>query len=387
VLRIGGPRPLERLFGNDPEAMRKAFSQFDAIIALNTALYLRALRVHHNVHLIPNAIALAQWHPSKRKRKEHGAFTVGFAASVKSSAEAEVKGHSIAIGAAERVGADILFTTKGGKQIPHDRMIKEFYSNIDLLIHPVGPGREGTSNVIMEALALGVPVLTTTHAGLHGELLVDGKNALIRHRDDSAFAEAIVLVQRDERLRHRLVEQARAFAERHHNLVNAARGYETVFKQLFAPAVAKAKTTKRICFVPFWEPAEKFGSSRLRAKYPSEFLTRSGRFSVSMGYDPAADIAVIVQMCTHEVMGQLRTNPDQFVIYDVCDRYYENPRLFKHVDPPIDSQARFGELTERADLIVVPSRELKAQIASRLPDKPVRYVPEPVDYGATARPP
>ena len=58
-------------------------------------------------------------------------------------------------------------------------MIKDFYSNIDLLIHPVGPGREGTSNVIMEALALGVPVLTTTHAGLHGELLVDGKNALI----------------------------------------------------------------------------------------------------------------------------------------------------------------------------------------------------------------
>lgn len=385
VLRIGGPRPLDRLYGDDEEAMRKAFSKFDAIIALNAALYLRALRVHDNVHLIPNAIDLSQWHPSKRKRKDHAAFTVGFAASVKSSKEAEVKGYSIATGAAERVGANILFTTKGGAQIPHDRMIKDFYSNIDLLIHPVGPGREGTSNVIMEALALGVPVLTTEHSGLHGELLVDGRSALIRERTDSAFAEAIVLLQRDERLRRRLVEDGRAFAERHHNLTTAARAYENVFKQLFAPAAPKKKATKRICFAPFWEPAEKFGSSRLRAKYPSEFLTRSGRFSVSLGYDPAADVAVIVQMCSHEVMAQLQGNADQFLIYDVCDRYYENPRLFKHVDPPIDSLARFGELTERADLVIVPSRELKAQIASRLPEKPVKYVPEPVDYAATGR--
>lgn len=388
ILRIGGPRPLDRLYGDDLEAMRRAFSKFDAIIALSADLYFRALRAHDNVYLIPNALDLKEWHPSRRKRDEHAPFTVGFAASLKSSAEAEVKGRAIAEGAVERVGARMLLTSKGGgAQIPHDRMIKDFYSKIDVLIHPVAPGREGTSNVVMEALSLGVPVLTTQHCGFHGEFLVDGQSALVRERDESSFAEALTLVQRDERLRRRLVTEGRAFAERHHNLKSAGRAYSKVIADLFAPVSGTASETKRVCFAPFWEPAENFGSSRLRAKYPAEFLAQNDRYEIRMGYDSVADIAIVVQMCTHDVMSKLNANQDQFVVYDVCDRYYEKPRLFQHVSPPIDSLSRFHELCERADLILVPSRELKSQIASRFPDKPVKFVPEPVDYGATPRAP
>jgi len=388
ILRIGGPRPLDRLYGDDLEAMRRAFSKFDAIIALSGELYFRALRAHENVYLIPNALDLKEWHPSRRKRDEHAPFTVGFAASLKSSAEAEVKGRAIAEGAVERVGARMLLTSKGGgAQIPHDRMIKDFYSKIDVLIHPVAPGREGTSNVVMEALSLGVPVVTTQHCGFHGEFLVDGQSALVRERDESSFAEALILVQRDERLRRRLVTEGRAFAERHHNLKIASRSYSRVISDLFAQGAAAAPEPKRVCFAPFWEPAENFGSSRLRAKYPADFLAQNDRYDIRMGYDPVADIAIVVQMCTDDVMSKLNANQDQFVVYDVCDRYYENPRLFKHVSPPIDSLARFHELCERADLILVPSRELKAQIAARFPEKPVRFLPEPVDYGATPRAP
>jgi glycosyltransferase involved in cell wall biosynthesis len=388
ILRIGGPRPLDRLYGDDLEAMRRAFSKFDAIIALSAELYFRALRAHENVYLIPNALDLKEWHPSRRKRDEHAPFTVGFAASLKSSAEAEVKGRAIAEGAVERVGARMLLTSKGGgAQIPHDRMIKDFYSKIDVLIHPVAPGREGTSNVVMEALSLGVPVLTTQHCGFHGEFLVDGQSALVRERDESSFAEALTLVQRDERLRRRLVTEGRAFAERHHNLKTASRSYSWVISELFSRTSAADAERKTVCFAPFWEPAENFGSSRLRAKYPADFLAQNDRFEIRMGYDPVADIAIVVQMCTHDVMSKLNANQDQFVVYDVCDRYYEKPRLFKHVSPPIDSLARFHELCERADLILVPSRELKAEIAARFPDKPVKFLPEPVDYGATPRAP
>ena len=384
ILRIGGPRPLDRLYGDDLEAMRRAFSKFDAIIALSAELYFRALRAHENVYLVPNALDLKEWHPTRRKRDDHAPFTVGFAASLKSSAEAEVKGRAIAEGAVERVGARMLLTSKGGgAQIPHDRMIKDFYSKIDVLIHPVAPGREGTSNVVMEALALGVPVLTTQHCGFHGEFLVDGQSALVRERDESSFAEALTLLQRDERLRRRLVAEGRAFAERHHNLKTASRAYSRVISDVFAPASAAPVEPKRVCFAPFWEPAENFGSSRLRAKYPAEFLSQNDRFEIAMGYDSVADIAIVVQMCTHDVMSKLHANQDQFVVYDVCDRYYENPRLFAHVSPPIDSLSRFHELCERADLILVPSRELKAQIAARFPDKAVKFLPEPVDYGAT----
>jgi glycosyltransferase involved in cell wall biosynthesis len=384
ILRIGGPRPLDRLYGDDLEAMRRAFSKFDAIIALSADLYFRALRAHENVYLVPNALDLKEWHPSRRKRDVHAPFTVGFAASLKSSAEAEVKGRAIAEGAVERVGARMLLTSKGGgAQIPHDHMIKDFYSKIDVLIHPVAPGREGTSNVVMEALSLGVPVITTKHCGFHGEFLVDAQSALVRDRDESSFAEALILLQRDDRLRRRLLTEGRAFAERHHNLKTASRAYSAVFTDLFAQGAVATPEPKRVCFAPFWEPAENFGSSRLRAKYPADFLAQNDRYDIRMGYDSVADIAIVVQMCTHDVMSKLNANQDQFVVYDVCDRYYENPRLFKHVSPPIDSLARFHELCERADLILVPSRELKAQIAARFPDKPVRFLPEPVDYGAT----
>jgi glycosyltransferase involved in cell wall biosynthesis len=379
VLRLGGPRPLKRLFNGDEEAMRHAFSKFDVLIALNIQLYLLALRLHHNVHLIPNAIDLDRWQPAKRKRTEHSAFTIGFAASVASPMESEVKGHSIVNEAAERAGVRVLLASKGKSRISHDRMIKDFYSKIDGLVHPVAPGREGTSNVIMEALALGVPVITTAHAGLHGELLVDERSALIRERCHEAFGEGIELLRRDDGIRDRLAKGGRAFAEHHHDLSEATRRYGDVFRNLLAPP-PQGQPKHTACFVPFWEPAENFGSSRLRAKYPSEILSRSGRVSSRVGYDREAKIAVIVQMCTDKVLAQLRSNPDQFVIYDVCDRYYEDPRTFKQFNPPIDSQTRFAEIAERADLIVVPSRELKAEIATRLPSKPVRYVHEPIDY-------
>jgi glycosyltransferase involved in cell wall biosynthesis len=386
LLRIGGPRPLDRLYGEDSGALRKGLDKFDAIIALNAELYLRVSAVHPNVHLVPNGLDLKEWHPSKLKIVEGRPFTVGFAASLKSTTEAEVKGLKIAEAATARIGAKLLLTSKGKDQIPHERMIADFYSKIDALVVPVGPGREGTSNVIMEALALGIPVITTVHSGYHGEFLVNGKDALIRDRDDLMFAEALATLQRDRRLRRTISANARAFAEKHHDLSTVARQYDRIISAVVAPKPARKPAKKKISFVPFWEPMQNFGSSRLRAKYPSEFLSATGRFEINVGYDPASDIVVVVQMCDDVLMDKLRENKNQFVVYDVCDRYYENLRLFKHVSPPIDSLSRFRELVERADVVLTPSRELKTEIASRFQEKPVIYVPEPVDYGATPAP-
>ncbi len=388
ILRIGGPRPLDRLFGNDIGAMAKAFEKFDAIIALNAELYFRVAQAHSNVFLLPNGIDLKTWHPSKRKRAEHQAFTVGFAASLKSSAEATMKGYPIVQSAVERIGARLLLTSKGeGKQIAHDRMLADFYSKIDVLVQPAMPGREGSSNVIMEALALGIPVVTTPHSGYHGEFLMDGRNALIREPDDQAFAEAIAMLQRDDRLRRRLGSAGRAFADRHHDLRTIAKSYGDIIGQTLAGKKRTATATPRkVAFVPFWEPPENFGSSRLRALYPSRYMAGRGDVAVSLGYAKDADIVVIVQMCDDATLEQLRAHPNQFVVYDVCDKYYENPREFKHVTPPIHSERRFAELCERANLIITPSRELKGEIARRVPSKPVRFVPEPVDYGAEPRP-
>ncbi len=386
ILRIGGPRPLDRLYGEDEGAMRDAFKKFDAIIALNHELYLRVSKVHPNVHLIPNALDLNAWKPGARKVYEDRVFTVGFAASLKSTAEAEIKGLSIAQGGASRVGVKLLQTSKGKAQITHDRMLEDFYSQIDVLVHPCGPGREGTSNVIMEAMALGIPVITTIHSGFHAELIVDGKNGLIRERSELEFADAIATLQRDPRLRKKIGAEARVFAETHHNLKTVAASYQEVMRGVFSPRKPPPEQRRKVAFVPFWEPVGNFGSSRLRAHYPSEYLKTTGAFDVSVGYSDDADVVIVVQMCDDDILNRLSSNKNQFLIYDVCDKYYENGRIFKHVEPHIDSISRYNELVERADLIIVPTRELKAEVASRAPHKPVKFIPEPADYGAQVLP-
>jgi glycosyltransferase involved in cell wall biosynthesis len=383
VLRIGGPRPISRLFGEDTAALAAFLARFDAVVALNADLYLRTANLHPNVRLIPNALDLSAWPPVTPDHSRP--FTVGFAASLKSKAEIEMKGFAIAQAAAAKCGVPLLLTSKGDGQIPPERMYADFYSQIDVLLHPVAAGREGTSNVIMEALGAGVPVVTTLDAGFHGEFLSDRRTALIRRRDVEEFADAIKQIQHDGQLRHRLSREGRRFAEEHHSIERIATQYAQVFEQLGKTQETLVRKRK-VAFVPFWEPVGNFGSSRLRAQYPASYLSRTGALEVVLGYSPDADIVIVVQMCSDEIMNQLSANRDQFVIYDVCDKYYEKPRTFRHLEPAVDSLARFHELSARADLVLVPSQELKIEVASRIVEKPVKYVPEPVDYETPARP-
>jgi glycosyltransferase involved in cell wall biosynthesis len=383
ILRIGGPRPINRLFGDDTAALAAFLSRFEGVIALNAELYMRTAKLHPNVRLIPNALDLSAWRPVTPDRGRP--FTAGFAASLKSKAEIEMKGFAIAEAAAARCGVPLLLTSKGDGQIPHGRMYSDFYSQIDVLLHPVAAGREGTSNVIMEALGAGVPVVTTLDAGFHGEFLSDRRTALIRRRDIDEFAGAIKQIQRDSQLRHRLSREGRRFAEEHHSIERIATQYQQIFEQLGKTPDTQTKKRK-VAFVPFWEPIANFGSSRLRAQYPASYLSKTGTFEVVLGYSPDADVVIVVQMCSDAIMNQLSANRDQFVIYDVCDKYYEKPRLFRHLEPAVDSLTRFHELSARADLVLVPSQELKIEVASRIVEKPVKYVPEPVDYETPARP-
>jgi glycosyltransferase involved in cell wall biosynthesis len=64
--------------------------------------------------------------------------------------------------------------------------------------------RDGIPNVIAEAMAAGVPVVTTPVAGIP-ELLENGSNALIVAPDDAAaLADAVERLHRDPQLAHRL---------------------------------------------------------------------------------------------------------------------------------------------------------------------------------------
>ncbi len=80
--------------------------------------------------------------------------------------------------------------------------------SIDVLVLP--SYREGTPNVIMEAMACGRCIVATAVGGTP-ELLQDGVHGrLIPARDSKALADALIEVLEDAELRNRLAAAARA---------------------------------------------------------------------------------------------------------------------------------------------------------------------------------
>lgn len=378
VLRVGGARPLDKLYGSDREALRKGLARFEAIITLSPSLQRRVSAAHPNVVFIPNGIDLTHWQPAQLRRAEGRPFTVGFAASATSTAERDVKGLDIAIEAARLAGLPLLRTHKGKDQIRHDRMIEDFYSKIDVLLHPVAPGREGSSNVIMEAIALGIPVITTLNSGFHGETFIDGEDSLICSRNPEEIAALLTALSTDPERVAAIGEAARRFALRNHDIKQVAAQYKRVLREAL---VYGEPQQRNVSFLPFWKPTNNFASSRLRGDFPSELL---GAMPSPVGIVPddaaGSDVAIVIQMADDPLYTQLAETPEKFVVYDVCDRYFENDKQFKTPSGTVNSLSRFGEMMQRANVVIAPSAELKAELAARFPDKPVYYVPEMIDY-------
>lgn len=228
ILRAGGPNPFFVLSGGRSDLVREALSDVDAVIALSPSLRDALRALHPRVFFIPNGIDLDAWRPEARVARRSPRFTVGLSASLENAAQRRTKGLDIAERACALAGAELLVVGRGVRQLPHGALIPEFYSQIDALIHPVGAGKEASSNVIMEALALGVPVVTTRHAGFHGEALQDGLEALIAHRTAHDFAAALRALREDAELRCAIGAAGRRFAERHHSLDLISRKYERV---------------------------------------------------------------------------------------------------------------------------------------------------------------
>jgi glycosyltransferase involved in cell wall biosynthesis len=98
--------------------------------------------------------------------------------------------------------------------VGHDRM-GELYAASDIfvmpsVVHPTGD-RDGIPNVIMEALAHGIPVVATDVCGIP-EVVEDGVTGrLVRQRDPEALADAVMDLAAD---RDRAVAMAQAGRER-----------------------------------------------------------------------------------------------------------------------------------------------------------------------------
>jgi glycosyltransferase involved in cell wall biosynthesis len=86
------------------------------------------------------------------------------------------------------------------------------------------PGTDGTARAVREALACGLPVLTTRR-GVLPELVRDGVTGRVLDETPEAFAEALVALAREPEARRRMGEAARKDAEARFSL---ARQVDTV---------------------------------------------------------------------------------------------------------------------------------------------------------------
>ncbi len=90
-----------------------------------------------------------------------------------------------------------------------------FYRAMDVMVLPTW--REGFPNVVLEAAATGIPVITTFCTGSRDSVVPEVTGLLIPPGYPEAIKEAVVRLLRDEELRLRMGRAARAWVMEHFN--------------------------------------------------------------------------------------------------------------------------------------------------------------------------
>ena len=99
-------------------------------------------------------------------------------------------------------------------------------ANADLLCHACD--YEGTSKIILESMALGLPVLASNVAPVN-DYIIEGYNGLLVDNDPVLWAKKIEEVINNETLRLRVSKNSRKYIAKHHNPAEKARFYEKEF--------------------------------------------------------------------------------------------------------------------------------------------------------------
>ncbi len=202
------------------------------------------------VRLIPSGIDLARYVPAARAPTP-GRFVVGCSGRL-----SEEKSPLDFLAIAERIGpqAGMSFVMTGagplepllraairGRKL-ESRLrflgvvedVRTALAQYDALVLP--SRLDGRPTVVLEALAMGIPVIASAVGGLP-DLIRDGETGfLCRPGDIAAFARAIARLQQDPALHARMAVAARRFAEESLGLDRMVAGYAAAFEALIEPS-------------------------------------------------------------------------------------------------------------------------------------------------------
>lgn len=118
--------------------------------------------------------------------------------------------------------------------MPQER-VKALLDTADTFVLPCvvakSGDRDGIPVALMEAMALGVPVVSTNVSGIP-ELIRNGENGLLVPAGDAeALAQALGRILREPALRERLAMHARTTIEAEFNLETIAANLECLFRE------------------------------------------------------------------------------------------------------------------------------------------------------------
>jgi glycosyltransferase involved in cell wall biosynthesis len=119
--------------------------------------------------------------------------------------------------------------------VPLDELLP-LYRNYDIFVLPTHPG-EGIPRVLMEAMAAGLPVVTTDVAGIASLITPDANGVLMRTTTASDVAAAVARVITDAPLRRRLIAGGYDTVQAHTLERQAAGMMQVVAAELKLPLV------------------------------------------------------------------------------------------------------------------------------------------------------
>ena len=109
--------------------------------------------------------------------------------------------------------------------------LPELYRSSDVFVFPSND--EGMPNVLLEALACGLPVVATRVAG-NEQLVLEQNGILVPPRDPVAFAAALATLLNDADVRAQMGDSSRKLASENYAWSAPARAYETIFREAIA---------------------------------------------------------------------------------------------------------------------------------------------------------
>lgn len=120
--------------------------------------------------------------------------------------------------------------------LPYDEYLRRV-EEADLFLHPSvtasdGDSEGGAPTTILEAQAMGLPIISTNHADIPN-IVVPGKSALLSdERDAKQLAQNILHLLDNQDLWSPMGQTGREFVQKHHNITTEAKNLEAIYHNL-----------------------------------------------------------------------------------------------------------------------------------------------------------